>query len=170
MQSQCAVRTHVFIRQAAFATQSIGNSGILTLQVRLNAVECINALLTRAAAAQLPSLTSGLRDPTKAPLLATLFSSLMKASDEEVQKGLTGSKALSAAALRAVGLLVGAVGDGDALAFVLPGLASGLVKVLLAAGRTTCQMIGFALRNLSLITRATEIFLKQDGMKWRSLC
>lgn len=107
-----------------------------SMQVRLKAVEGINHLLVNTAAAQLPTLTSGLRDSSNAPLLASLFSSVMKASEEEVQKGLTGSKALSAAALRAVGLLGTAVGDGDALAFVLPGLASGLVKVMLAAGIT----------------------------------
>lgn len=104
------------------------------MQVRLKAVDCINALLVSTAAAHLPSLTTGLRDPSNAPLLAGLFSSVMKASEEEVQKGLTGSKALSAAAIRAVGLLGTAVKSGDALAFVLPGLASGLVKVMLAAG------------------------------------
>ena len=129
-------RTCSLISQATLKSLSICDSCSVVLQVRLNAVECISALLTSAAAAQLPGLTSGLRDPNKAPLLAALFSSVMKASDEEVQKGLTGSKALSAAGLRAVGLLVGAVGDGDALAFVLPGLASGLVKVMLAAGMT----------------------------------
>ena len=58
----------------------------------------------------------------------------MKAAEGEMKAGLTGSKALSAAALRALRYLVEAVKDGDALAFVLPGLASGLAKTMVAAG------------------------------------
>ena len=107
----------------------------------MSAIECINALLVSTAAAQLPGLTAGLRNPNKAPLVAHLFSSVLRASEEEVQKGLTGNKALSAAALKAVGLLGTAVGDGDVLAFVLPGLAGGLAKVMLAAGTVNRSII-----------------------------
>ncbi len=78
--------------------------------------------------------TAALRDASKAPLVAYSFSTLMAAAEGEVQAGLTGSKALSAAALKAVRCLVAAVKDGNALAFVLPGLASGLAKIMIAAG------------------------------------
>lgn len=126
---------HEYAQRYPFVGLSgVAAADIISMQVRLKAVEGLNHLLVNTAAAQLTTLTSGLRDSSNAPLLASLFSSVMKASEEEVRKGLTGNKALSAASLRAVGLLGTAVGDGDALAFVLPGLASGLVKVMLAAG------------------------------------
>ena len=80
-----------------------------------------------------PAATLG--DPKKAPLLAFLFSSLISAAEGEVKAGLKGSKGLSAAALHALCALIQAVDDGDALAFVLPGLASSLAKILLAAGQ-----------------------------------
>lgn len=67
-------------------------------------------------------------------MLGFSFSALLKAAEEEVQAGLTGSKALTAAALEATKHLVQGVDSGDALAFVLPGLASGLSKILIAAG------------------------------------
>ena len=50
--------------------------------------------------------------------------------------GSSGSKALRAAALRALRLLVLAVPDGDALAFFVPGIVSGTGKALAAAGVT----------------------------------
>ena len=66
-------------------------------------------------------------------MLGFLFSTLLKAAEEEVQAGLTGSQALAAAALETIRSLSHAVNSGDALAFVLPGLASGLSKILIAA-------------------------------------
>ena len=57
-----------------------------------------------------------------------------QAAQAEVEAGATGSKALRAAALWALRLLVGAVADGDALAFFVPGIVSGLSNALLAAG------------------------------------
>ena len=56
-----------------------------------------------------------------------------------MEAGETGSKALRAAALRALRLLVAAVDDGDALAFFVPGIVSGLSKALLAAGATSAH-------------------------------
>jgi hypothetical protein len=56
-----------------------------------------------------------------------------------MEAGETGSKALRAAALQALRLLVVAVDDGDALAFFVPGIVSGLSKALLAAGATRAQ-------------------------------
>ena len=89
----------------------------------------------------LPSPSLALADLSRAPLLGFVFSALLKAAEEEVQAGLTGSKALTAAALEAIRYLIQAVDSGDALAFVVPGLASGLSKILIAAG-------GFYLRLL----------------------
>ena len=95
-------------------------------------------MLISSASKSAPSgPASALKDPSKAPLVAYLFSILMKAAEGEMKAGLTGSKTLSAAALKAVRCLAEAVNDGDALAFVLPGLASGLAKIMIAAGDST---------------------------------
>ena len=61
----------------------------------------------------------------------------MSAAQGEVQAGLKGSKGLAAAAVHALRCLVEALDNGDALAFVLPGVASGLAKIMLAAGELT---------------------------------
>lgn len=78
--------------------------------------------------------SAALRDPSRAPMLGFMFSTLLKAAEEEVQAGLTGSQALAATALEAIRYLSQAVNSGDALAFVVPGLASGMSKILIAAG------------------------------------
>ncbi len=110
-------------------------SDLFLAQVRLKAIECVSSMLISSASKSVPSgPASALKDPSKAPLIAYLFSVLMKAAEGEMKAGLTGSKALSAAALKAVRCLAEAVNDGDALAFVLPGLASGLAKIMIAAG------------------------------------
>ena len=110
-------------------------SGFFLAQVRLKAIQCISAMLISSASKSAPSgPVSALKDPSKAPLIAYLFSILMKAAEGEMKAGLTGSKTLSAAALKAVRCLTQAVNDGDALAFVLPGLASGLAKIMISAG------------------------------------
>ncbi|KAL3144835.1 hypothetical protein ABBQ38_001942 [Trebouxia sp. C0009 RCD-2024] len=83
-----------------------------------------------------------LRDPSRAPMLGFLFSTLLKAAEEEVQAGLTGSQALAAAALETIRHLSQAVDSGDALAFVVPGLASGLSKILIAAGSSSRRPSG----------------------------
>ena len=56
------------------------------------------------------------------------------AAEGEARAKHAGSKALRATALRGLRRLIAAVGDGDALAFVLPGVASGLLRALLLAG------------------------------------
>ena len=106
------------------------------LQVRLKAICCMVAMLSSKlpSSGSLPSPSLALADPSRAPLLGFVFSALLKAAEEEVQAGLTGSKALTAAALEAIRYLIQAVDSGDALAFVVPGLASGLSKILIAAG------------------------------------
>ena len=58
----------------------------------------------------------------------------LQAASGETEAGSTGSAAVRAAALGALRLLVEAVGSGDALAFFVPGLVSGLGKALAAAG------------------------------------
>ena len=66
-----------------------------------------------------------------------------QAAHAEVEAGSSGSKALRAAALRALRLLVLAVPDGDALAFFVPGIVSGTGKALAAAG--AAASLGFNL-------------------------
>ena len=78
--------------------------------------------------------------PSRAPVLGFLFSTLLRAAEEEVQAGLAGSKALPAAALEAIRLLIQAVNSGDSLVFVVPGLASGLSKILIAAGELSLPL------------------------------
>lgn len=56
------------------------------------------------------------------------------AAEGEARAEHAGSKALRSTALRGLRRLIAAVGDGDALAFVLPGVASGLLRALLLAG------------------------------------
>lgn len=125
-------------RKAASAAHCNNRLCFMTsaLQVRLKAIQCMLALLSSKlpSSGTLPSPSLALRNPSRAPLLGFVFSALLKAAEEEVQAGLTGSKALTAAALEAIRYLIQAVDSGDALAFVVPGLASGLSKILIAAG------------------------------------
>ena len=66
--------------------------------------------------------------------LGSHLPSTTQIAEGEAKAGHAGSKALRAAALRCLRRLIDAVGDGDALAFVLPGVASGLLRALLVAG------------------------------------
>ncbi|KAK9820989.1 hypothetical protein WJX81_002818 [Elliptochloris bilobata] len=100
-------------------------------EVRNGSVRCLEALLV--AAGRAPD-AGGLRDEANAPLLAFLTSLLLKTAEGEARAGHAGSKALRATALRSLRRLIAAVGDGDVLAFVLPGVASGLLRALLLAG------------------------------------
>jgi len=83
------------------------------------------------ARARAPHMHSYMRrDRARKPIPSRL-----QAAEGEAAAGHGGSKALRATALRALRRLVGAAGrEGDALAFVLPGVASGLLRALLAAG------------------------------------
>ena len=65
--------------------------------------------------------------------MAYLTSMCLTTAALEVKAGLKGSKGLRGAGLHALRLLLEAVADGDALAPLLPGLASGLSNALLAA-------------------------------------
>lgn len=128
----------------------------LVLQVRLKAIRCMLAMLSVSSGSP-HSPSVALRDPSRAPMLGFLFSILLKAAEEEVQAGLTGSQALAAAALETVQYLSQAVDSGDALAFVVPGLASGLSKILIAAGEfpfassvsAVCLLVGHAHTNVT---------------------
>ncbi|DBA77508.1 hypothetical protein WJX77_009976 [Trebouxia sp. C0004] len=118
-----------------FASIASLTSSTAAEEVRLKAIQCISSMLISSASISAPSgPASALKDPSKAPLIAYLFSILMKAAEGEMKAGLTGSKTLSAAALKAVRCLAQAVNNGDALAFVLPGLASGLARIMMVAG------------------------------------
>ncbi|KAL0049229.1 hypothetical protein WJX82_009193 [Trebouxia sp. C0006] len=135
-----------------FASIASLNSNTAAEEVRLKAIQCINAMLISSASKSAPSgPASALKDPSKAPLIAYLFSILMKAAEGEMKAGLTGSKALSAAALKAVRCLAQAVNDGDALAFVLPGLASSLAKIMIAAGGSSKRPSGSKVGSESVV-------------------
>lgn len=67
-------------------------------------------------------------------ICAQLHSCVTQAATAEIEAGATGSASLRAAALGALHQLTEAVGSGDALAFFVPGLASGLGNALAAAG------------------------------------
>ena len=95
----------------------------------------INMLLVEPAPhASAPAPSAALKDPSTAQTLGFLFFTLLKAAEAEVQAGLTGSKAVTAAALQAIQCLMVCANDGDVLAPVLPGLASGLSKIMIATG------------------------------------
>ncbi len=130
------------------------------MQVRLRAFSCAATLLqppiaaaTAAAAAPgsgalasgsstalasgsgaLGSGSSALASEPLAPLVGALVHSCLEAAAAELEAGQRGSKGVRASALQALHALVVAVGHGEALAFFLPGIASGLAKQLLASG------------------------------------
>ena len=90
------------------------------------------------AAAVPPVLMAGppsLSSLETAPLVGFLVHSCLEVSEQELQAaGLTGgSKDLRTAALRCLRCLLCRVGDADALAFFLPGVASSLAKQMVAA-------------------------------------
>ncbi|DBA68248.1 TPA: hypothetical protein ACH3X2_013864 [Trebouxia sp. C0005] len=135
-----------------FASIASLSSNSAAEEVRLKAIQCISAMLISSASKSAPSgPVSALKDPSKAPLIAYLFSILMKAAEGEMKAGLTGSKTLSAAALKAVRCLTQAVNDGDALAFVLPGLASGLAKIMISAGGSSKRPSGSKVGSESVV-------------------
>lgn len=75
-----------------------------------------------------------LRKESSAPFLGFLVHSCLAASEAELLAGPKGSKAVRAAALRALGALTARVADPEALTFFLPGVASGLAKQLFVSG------------------------------------
>lgn len=79
-----------------------------------------------------PSLLSQL---STTPLTGLLITHCLAAAAAEVSAGSSGSKAVRHVAVRALQAVVLAVGVGQQLSFLLPGLASGITKQLLAAGK-----------------------------------
>lgn len=78
-----------------------------------------------------------LTDDTSASLLGYTAHLLIKAAESEVAAGVRGSKAVRLAALEALTQLIQALGGHQGcgiLAYLLPGLVSGLGKQLLALG------------------------------------
>ncbi len=77
----------------------------------------------------------------------------------EIEAGATGSARLRALALGALRRLINAVGDGDALAFFVPGLTSGLGKALVAAG-------AFARRNRQVTFKCLSCWATATTTSW----
>ena len=110
------------------------------LQIRLQGVQVLAALLEQVPNPENAASAHRLRSPEAAPLVAYLTSMCLTTAALEVKAGLKGSKSLRGAGLHALRLLLEAVADGDVLAPLLPGLASGLSNALLAAsGEPTCM-------------------------------
>lgn len=67
------------------------------------------------------------------PMIGFTVSTLLSIAHEEARAGSVGSKSLRSSALGALNYLVKFVNDADTLAFFLPGIVSGLVKVFATA-------------------------------------
>ena len=126
------------------------------MQVRMGGVRCLAAILQPSAAGDgTPSAKSETRgaalerssegpggakglfeNAENQPLLAYTAHTLLGVAEGEAAAGAHGSRALRAAALRALRLLMERTGhNGAALAAILPGTASGLAKALQAASK-----------------------------------
>ena len=128
-------------------------------QVRMGGVACLAAVLKPAVATanepaagptpefeptsatapteamQVLGASGPFADPENQPLLAYIAHTLLGVAEGEAAAGAQGSRALRAAALRALRLLMERAGpDGGALAAILPGTASGLARALQVAG------------------------------------
>ena len=106
---------------------------LTNLQVRSGALSCVDALLVS------PNLEAGaeLANESTAATVGYLASLLLRIVDEEAKAGQQGSRALRAASLRCLRHLINVVADGEGyatLAFLVPGLVSGLCRALVAAG------------------------------------
>ena len=102
-------------------------------QIRLQGVQVLAALLEQVPNPENAASVHRLRSPEAAPLVAYLTSMSLTTAALEIRAGLKGSKGLRGASLHALRLLLEAVADGNGLAPLLPGLASGLSNALLAA-------------------------------------
>lgn len=104
-------------------------------ETRRDAVRGVAALAERlqeATEAEAPASAS-LAGAANAPGLGHALSTLVGVAAAEAGAGLRGSRVLLAEALRAMRLLLRCVGGADDLAFFLPGVASGVSKVLMRA-------------------------------------
>ena len=103
----------------------------IAVQVRLGALHCLTHLL---GGGQLTILA----EEETMELVGCLVYSLLKAASDEMEAGQTGSKAVRAAAMRAINYLVDTLtanNGEDTLAFLLPGVVSRLGQAILAAGQ-----------------------------------
>ncbi len=123
-------------------------------KVRHRALQAVQALLTQLSRAP-PAAAETLRQEVNAPLVGYLTSLLLKLAEGEARAGHAGSKALRATAMRSLKTLIDVVGDGDALAFFLPGVASGVCKALVLAGTITSPfwLFDWALCNMMPLYR-----------------
>eukprot|EP00850_Spirogloea_muscicola_P014794 SM000108S14238 [mRNA] locus=s108:407063:414651:- [translate_table: standard] len=121
-------------------------------EIRLRAVRCLRLLLLRLAchcpapesgraraqsgreaAAELSTCpVEALRSVAMAPAVGHLFSLLLQVASGEVAVGSRGSRTLRSEALATLHQVILQVRTADALAFFLPGVASGLAKALLS--------------------------------------
>jgi hypothetical protein len=101
-------------------------------QVRHGAIRCLDAMLGLAARqASGASVRQVLRQEGSTPLVAASAMMLQQAAAAEGHAGQSGSKAVRVAALRVLRHLYEAVGDAQALSYILPGAVGGLVKALI---------------------------------------
>jgi len=75
-----------------------------------------------------------------APMVGFTISTLLAIAHEEASAGALGSKSLRSDALLTLDRLIQFIGNADALAFFLPGIVSGLTKVLAAASGIRAQV------------------------------
>ena len=100
------------------------------VQARHRTLACLSSLLSGPVQ---PSFAA----ESAAPAVGYLASLLLRAAEREVAAGLRGSKPIRVEALQALASLIDALGRSqgeDLLAFLLPGLVSGLGKQLLSSG------------------------------------
>lgn len=108
------------------------------------------------------SSTTAFQSERLAPMVGFTISTLLAISHEEASAGALGSKSLRSSALLTLERVIHFIGDADALAFFLPGVVSGLTKVLVAGsgiranegagpGGTASDGVEYALISLSSI-------------------
>ena len=127
---------------------------------------CEEVLLTLrafcACARGAESATGAFQSERLAPMVGFIISTLLAISHEEASAGALGSKLLRSSALLTLEKVIHFIGDADALAFFLPGVVSGLTKVLVAGsgiranegagpGGTAADGVEHALSSLSSI-------------------
>eukprot|EP00897_Mesotaenium_endlicherianum_P009558 jgi/Mesen1/8630/ME000050S08046 len=124
--------------------------GAASEEFRHGVVRCLQALLRSlqpcTSAGCLCTATSGGNEPTIVVRTAGCALGLLRGDDAavavaegEVAAGTRGSRALRTDALATLRLLILQVQSADALAFFLPGVASGLTRAMLAPGRDTTR-------------------------------
>eukprot|EP00798_Chlamydomonas_sp_ICE-L_P011606 gene11606-34311_t len=108
-------------------------------EARATAFKCLAAILSKVAG---PDEAPLLGDVSTAPLLGFLVCGCLEASENETVAGSEGSRVVSSSALSCLRSLLQHVRDADALAFFLPGVASGLAKQIVCASAAPRSHIG----------------------------